>query len=956
MRKYNLLRRRLIKAETEAWERMVEEYRELEREMCEKKLAPTLPNVKALFLGWFEPLRDAIEKEQKMQRTKKHKAAFALHIDLLPADKMAEGYVQVVQAAIQIGVAIEQEVRIHSFLEKTKNSQSKKIVADTEDGLHKEKQILRKRVNSLIRKRKLKEAQKLLQKEEFKPWGRDTQAKKIVKNYGIIECDPLILMGLDKTAKHALIPYVPMLKFLLVRLVIGKQQDAVKNVPVKQMQKVFEALDMLGNTKWRVNRRVFSVVESIWARGGNIAGLVDCEDVPIPEKPSSEDLTEIQERKWSWRKAKKINLERHSQRRDTELKLSVVLRSFSHDGRLAFVNNHLDDIFDSADNPVNRNQWWLTDPFQFLAACINLSEALRSSSPHTVVSHLLIHQDGWCNGLQHYTALGRDSMEAAAVHLTAGDKPADFYSEIAVRVHDIMKRDSNKDPATNPHALLVFQVDRKLVTQTVMTSVYGVTSVGAREQIKRRLEEKGLITDDRLLFPAACYAAKVTLAAFGEIFEAARGIMGWLGDCAKVDVRKQRTAFPPNFVHSLDGTHMMMTAVACRDAGLRFAGVHNSFWTHACDVDKMNRILREKFVELYSKPILENVLRPSVEAQNLRTYAEVVQASYGMARKLPMQLVSTAKEKMVVKQGLTGTKVGGLLVGKPAKLVVGGGDRRQMCINEKSEVAHWKERGVRRPCWTGSGLVVEVDGIGRRRVFWGRKKGGNQNLRWVSRTEKDQCKGVLGLGPNNLATHLPNNDSASWSGPVGTSPSAFELGECSVTADEAFFSVGLLDEAEVELKTAPVDFRFPTTNQTRLVSHATLSFTGTGQNRCGPNHAKAKPLRSGVVTKNQELNIQLKAINAELARSDSIEESIIASNKPNPRAVVISIHISIEEGTGGQPLSIGDLTFKMKVEGENIRAVLATKDSDRAKKVYVVGTSMCSLQLLVIRRKLGLVK
>ena len=46
--------------------------------------------------------------------------------------------------------------------------------------------------------------------------------------------------------------------------------------------------------------------------------------------------------------------------------------------------------------------------------------------------------------------------------------------------------------------------------QTVMTSVYGVTYVGAREQIKRRLEEKGLITDDRLLFTAACYAAKVS--------------------------------------------------------------------------------------------------------------------------------------------------------------------------------------------------------------------------------------------------------------------------------------------------------------------------------------------------------------------------------------------------------------------------------------------------------------
>lgn len=55
------------------------------------------------------------------------------------------------------------------------------------------------------------------------------------------------------------------------------------------------------------------------------------------------------------------------------------------------------------------------------------------------------------------------------------------------------------------------QIDRKLVKQTVMTSVYGVTYIGAREQIKRRLEEKGQITDDRLLFTAACYAAKVSI-------------------------------------------------------------------------------------------------------------------------------------------------------------------------------------------------------------------------------------------------------------------------------------------------------------------------------------------------------------------------------------------------------------------------------------------------------------
>lgn len=54
-------------------------------------------------------------------------------------------------------------------------------------------------------------------------------------------------------------------------------------------------------------------------------------------------------------------------------------------------------------------------------------------------------------------------------------------------------------------------MDRKLVKQTVMTSVYGVTYIGAREQIKRRLREKGLIDDDTVLYKASCYASKVLL-------------------------------------------------------------------------------------------------------------------------------------------------------------------------------------------------------------------------------------------------------------------------------------------------------------------------------------------------------------------------------------------------------------------------------------------------------------
>lgn len=42
---------------------------------------------------------------------------------------------------------------------------------------------------------------------------------------------------------------------------------------------VVQALDTLGNTKWRVNKKVLSIIDRIWASGGRIADLVDREDV-----------------------------------------------------------------------------------------------------------------------------------------------------------------------------------------------------------------------------------------------------------------------------------------------------------------------------------------------------------------------------------------------------------------------------------------------------------------------------------------------------------------------------------------------------------------------------------------------------------------------------------------------------------------------------------------------------
>lgn len=56
------------------------------------------------------------------------------------------------------------------------------------------------------------------------------------------------------------------------------------------------------------------------------------------------------------------------------------------------------------------------------------------------------------------------------------------------------------------------------------------------------------------------------------------------------NLTKQKGGFPPNFIHSLDSSHLMLTALRCQKHQMTFASVHDSFWSHACDVDLMNKV------------------------------------------------------------------------------------------------------------------------------------------------------------------------------------------------------------------------------------------------------------------------------------------------------------------------------------------------------------------------------
>ncbi|OIT23234.1 dna-directed rna polymerase 3, chloroplastic [Nicotiana attenuata] len=138
---------------------------------------------------------------------------------------------------------------------------------------------------------------------------------------------------------------------------------------------------------------------------------------------------------------------------------------------------------------------------------------------------------------EYYVSLEIDIMVATTINLVVEEQPTDAYIGISLSVHHVVKGDSYEDRTTDSNAflakLLTNHVEKTLMKQTVITSVYVVTYVGLREQIKVILENKGLINDDSFLFSAFCDAAEVTLASLRELVQAARGTMTWLGDCVK---------------------------------------------------------------------------------------------------------------------------------------------------------------------------------------------------------------------------------------------------------------------------------------------------------------------------------------------------------------------------------------------------------------------------------------
>ncbi len=88
-------------------------------------------------------------------------------------------------------------------------------------------------------------------------------------------------------------------------------------------------------------------------------------------------------------------------------------------------------------------------------------------------------------------------------------------------------------------------------------------------------------------------------------------------DGVQIDTRKQASGIAPNFVHSMDASHLMLTAVKGADVyGIdSFAFIHDSFGCHAGNAHKMFKAVRETMVDTYENHDVINEFYNEFEGQ-----------------------------------------------------------------------------------------------------------------------------------------------------------------------------------------------------------------------------------------------------------------------------------------------------------------------------------------------------
>lgn len=277
-----------------------------------------------------------------------------------------------------------------------------------------------------------------------------------------------------------------------------------------------------------------------------------------------------------------------------------------------------------------------------------LNEWVQTNEAEDFISTLVCQQDGTCNGLQHMAAITKNRQTAIAVNCVASthdDVPKDLYGIVADVAKDFVK-DSIK-PIMERHG-------RDMAKKPVMISGYGAGEETVISRTKTFLvKEKEDATHAKAIGKAYKKGIEQNAGAIKSLTGALKGRVtkavangatrfewttadGFVAsteyrdiECnriragvfnalvrnmfpAPLDKVKTIGAMAPNFIHSIDATHLRLVINNCEHD---LVTVHDSIGSHAATYFETAKVIREQFVAVHDFDALENLC----ESMGMRT-------------------------------------------------------------------------------------------------------------------------------------------------------------------------------------------------------------------------------------------------------------------------------------------------------------------------------------------------
>ena len=321
--------------------------------------------------------------------------------------------------------------------------------------------------------------------------------------------------------------------------------------------------------------------------------------------------------------------------------------------RAMWTQKNIDEILELGEMKILSTE--AEKPISFLACCIEWYKYWEAQEAGVdFYTQLPIPIDGANNGWQHLGAMSKDSNTGRLVGLVPTEIQNDFYVQIAKRLTQRMPewfeerqmpmKHIRKGIAKRGAMTRAYSCGQKKMSESMYsdcyqfgyTDQYNISTWDCDElsnQVIRAIQEVcpgpldtmrylQRLADQEITNWSNMYGTDrgkgiewLTPSGFPVIYECYRtrpakvdcyGFNTPHGEIRFKHVIREKTDIPdrrgfmcgisPNFVHSMDASHMALVVANWEGD---FGAVHDSFSTHASDIEELMNITRDKFVDIY---------------------------------------------------------------------------------------------------------------------------------------------------------------------------------------------------------------------------------------------------------------------------------------------------------------------------------------------------------------------